>query len=94
LVVLLILLPILAGGWIASRAVFFIGTDDGFVTVFRGLPYDGPFGTRLYHREYVSGVPRSAVPPARRKKLLDHSLRSQEDARDLIRQLELGRIAR
>jgi serine/threonine protein phosphatase PrpC len=94
LVVLLILLPILAGGWIASRAVFFIGTDNGFVTVFRGLPYDGPFGTRLYQREYVSGVPRSAVPTARRKKLLDHSLRSQEDARDLIRQLELGRIAR
>jgi serine/threonine protein phosphatase PrpC len=93
-VVVLILLPILAGGWIASRAVYFIGTDDGFVTVFRGLPYDGPFGAKLYQREYVSGVPRSAVPAARREKLLDHSLRSQEDARDLIRQLELGRIAR
>jgi serine/threonine protein phosphatase PrpC len=93
-VILLILVPVLAGGWIASRAVYFIGTEDGFVTVFRGLPYSGPAGTRLYQRVYASGVPLSVVPAGRRHKLVDHSLRSRDDARDLVRQLELGKIAR
>jgi protein phosphatase len=86
---------VLAGGWIASRGVYFVGTDrQGIVTVYRGLPYDLPFGVRLYERFYVSGVPAATVPPARRARLLDHKLRSQRDAESLIDDLELGRLAR
>ena len=49
LLVLLVVLPLAVGAWLASRTVFFIGTDpaDGrTVTIFRGLPYELPFGDR------------------------------------------------
>jgi PPM family protein phosphatase len=82
------------GGWLATRGVFFLGTDgDGRVTVYRGLPWDLPAGIHLYESWYVSGVPASEVPVARRRVLLDHRLRSQRDARGLVRQLELGRLS-
>jgi PPM family protein phosphatase len=82
------------GGWLATRGVFFVGTDgDGRVTVYRGLPWDLPAGIHLYESWYVSGVPASEVPVARRRVLLDHRLRSQRDVRSLVRQLELGRLS-
>jgi protein phosphatase len=83
-----------AGGWLASRSVYFVGAEpDGFVAVYRGLPYEGPLGLRLYDRFFVSGVPVAEIPAARRRTLLDHRLRSREDARDLVRRLELGQVA-
>jgi protein phosphatase len=88
-----LLVPVVAGLWIASQSVYFIGTDDGGrVTMFRGVPYELPAGLDLYSRNYVSGVPISEVPAARREALLDHKLRSHDDAVDLIRQLELGTL--
>jgi serine/threonine protein phosphatase PrpC len=93
-IALAILVPILAGGWVASRAVYFLGTnDEGVVTVFRGLPYELPAGLKLYETWYVSGVPARDVPPRRRASLLDHRLRSERDASDLVDQLELGRLS-
>jgi serine/threonine protein phosphatase PrpC len=93
LAALIVLAIIASGAWIASRAVYFVGTDDhGFVAVFRGLPYDLPAGIHLYEHNYVSGVPADELSAARRKKLLDHQLRSKNDAADLVRQLELGRV--
>jgi PPM family protein phosphatase len=81
-------------GWLASRAVYFVGTNDrGMVTVYRGLPWDLPAGVRLYEQFYVTGVPAADVPASRRVKLLDHRLRSEGDARDLASQLELGRVS-
>ncbi len=84
---------ILAGGYLATRQLFFIGTNaQGVVTIYRGLPYDLPLGIRLYETLYVSGVPVGVVPAARRPKLLDHRLRSQNDAISLVRTAELGRL--
>jgi hypothetical protein len=82
-----------AGGYLASRQLYFIGTNaQGVVTVYRGLPYDLPAGIHLYETYYVSGVPATLIPADRRSALLDNRLRSQSDATNLIRQLELGRI--
>lgn len=82
-----------AGGFIATRAVHFVGAGpDGFVAVYRGLPYDLPLGLRLYERVYSSAVPVAELPPAGRGPLLNHRLRSGEDARDLVRKLELGQV--
>ena len=73
--------------------MYFLGTDDqGIVTVYRGLPYELPAGLRLYQRYYTSGVPAVALPERRRKRLLDHKLRSETDASDLMRQIEEGQI--
>jgi protein phosphatase len=91
--VLAVVAVIAAGGWIATRAVYFVGTDpSGFVTVYRGLPYQGPVGLRLYEPAYQSGVPAAEIPAARRRDILDHRLRSASDARDLVRKLELRQV--
>jgi hypothetical protein len=82
-----------AGGYLASRQLFFVGTNpDGVVTIYRGLPYDLPAGIKLYETFYVSGLPAAFVPADRRAKLLNNQLRSQSDASTLVRQLELGEI--
>jgi serine/threonine protein phosphatase PrpC len=92
-VVALIAVPVGFGGLIALRSVYFVGTgDDGFVTVFRGLPYELPFGVALYQENYVSPIARDQVPAGRRTAVTDQKLRSQDDAYDLVRQLELGQL--
>jgi PPM family protein phosphatase len=93
--VLIVLFLFGGGGYLASRELFFIGTNnDGLVTVYRGLPYDGPFGLRLYEQVYVSGVPASLVPTDRRSRLLNHNLRSQADAISLVRTAERGQLSK
>jgi protein phosphatase len=92
-VVLLLIVPIVIGITIAVRSVYFVGTDpNGFVSVYQGLPYNLPAGIHLYHEQFVSAVHASTLPETRRKKLLDHKLRSQRDANDLVKQLELGQL--
>ncbi len=93
--VLVVLFLIGGGGYLATRQLFFIGTNaQGLVTIFRGLPYDLPAGIHLYETYYVSGVPASLVPADRRASLLDDHLRSQTDATNVIRSLELGKITK
>lgn len=95
LATVIVLFLIGGGGYLATRQLFFIGTNShGIVTIFRGLPYDLPFGIHLYESYYVSGVPVQAVPAQRRSQLLNHQLRSQSDAINLVRAAELGQIAR
>ncbi len=89
-----VLAILVLGLYLATQAVYFIGTDSrGFIAVFSGLPYELPFHVKLYSQYYVSGVPASSIQPVRRRMLLDHSLRSVSDASTLVRQLELGKIA-
>jgi protein phosphatase len=93
-VLAIIVVPVGIGGYLASQAVYFIGTDDdGFVTMYRGLPWELPAGIELYSVNYVSGVRADTVPERRRQRLLDHTLRSRDDAADLVRELERGRLA-
>jgi protein phosphatase len=90
---LVVLVPVGIGAWVASQAVYFIGsTPDGFVAMYRGVPIELPAGIDLYRTNYVSGVPVAEVPESRRATLLDHTLRSHDDASDLVRELELGRL--
>jgi len=90
----LIALPLGFGAYSANQAVFFVGAnDEGFVTLYRGLPYSLPAGIDLYKVNYVSSVPLQTLPAGRREQLVDHTLRSHDDASDLVRELERGRIA-
>jgi PPM family protein phosphatase len=83
------------GAYLASREYFFVGTNSqGIVTIYRGFPYDLPFGIHMYEQWYVSGVPVSAIPADRRTQLLNHQLRSQNSAVSLIRTAELGQLSR
>jgi PPM family protein phosphatase len=94
-IVALVVVGLLAcGAYLALQSVYFIGTNQGgLVTIFNGLPYELPAGVKLYKIEYVSGVSASTLTPARRQVLLDHSLRSEGNAAELIRQLELGQLS-
>jgi PPM family protein phosphatase len=90
-----VILPLVVGAWLATRAVYFIGTEPDAgrpVTIYRGLPYELPFGVELYETYYESGVPLADVPAARRTSFTDHKLRSRDDAEDLVIRLEKGQV--
>jgi serine/threonine protein phosphatase PrpC len=90
---LALLAAAVAGLYALSRQVYFVGTNDGgLVTVYRGVPYELPFGIDLYEEEYASGMPARAIPTGRRERVLDHEWRSREDAVDLVRALERGQL--
>ncbi|HEX2087947.1 MAG TPA: Stp1/IreP family PP2C-type Ser/Thr phosphatase [Solirubrobacteraceae bacterium] len=88
-----VVVPIGIGTLAALRAVYFIGSDgQGYVTVYRGVPWELPLGLDLYETNYTSPIHRQLVPEARREALLDHSLRSQDDAYEVVAELERGRL--
>jgi protein phosphatase len=90
---LLVLAAIVGGLYGLSRQVYFVGTNDaGLVTVYRGIPYELPFGVDLYEQDYASAMPARAIPASRRGRVLDHEWRSRKDAVDLVRALERGQL--
>ncbi len=93
-VIALVVLGLIASGaYLAAQSVYFIGTNArGLVTLYRGVPYQLPGGIKLYGSDYVSGVGAATLSAARRRTLLDHSLRSEADATGLMRSLELGQL--
>jgi PPM family protein phosphatase len=89
LAVLLILGALGFGAWYGNRQIWFLGTDGGGrVALYRGLPYDLPFGIHLYQERYASPIQTSSVPAARRDSVTGHKLRSRSDAVSLIEDLE------
>jgi len=94
LLALALLGVVAAGAWVAAQSVYFIGTNSrGLVTLYRGVPYELPAGIRLYSSDFVSGVSAASLTAPRRHTLLDHSLRSENDATALMRSLELGQLS-
>jgi PPM family protein phosphatase len=94
--VLAVLAMVLGGFWLATSAVYFVGTDaqrGNAVTIYRGLPIELPLGIDLYSRYAGSGVTLESIPPARRRTFTDHKLRSKDDAENLVIQLERGQLA-
>ncbi|HEY5142943.1 MAG TPA: Stp1/IreP family PP2C-type Ser/Thr phosphatase [Solirubrobacteraceae bacterium] len=82
------------GGYLASQTVYFVGSDaDGFVSIYRGVPYELPAGLALYHRDYVSGVSAVQLTRQQRRTIVEHRLRSRRDSDELVRQLELGTLS-
>jgi PPM family protein phosphatase len=91
LLVLGVLAGLTIGAIVGLRQVYFVGQDDrGLVTLYRGVPYDLPLGIDLYDSVYVSSVPARALPAQQRRRVLDHQLRSRDDAADVVRRLERG----
>ena len=64
------------------RQVWFLGTDEGGrVALYRGLPYDLPFGISLYDERYASPIQTSSLSGRQRGAVTGHDLRSRSDAR-------------
>jgi len=95
LAVLVVLAAIAFGAWYGNRQVWFLGTDDGGrVALYRGLPYELPFGIELYEERYASPIQTSALPPRRQDAVTGHDLRSRGDAVSLVEDIEQSQGAR
>jgi PPM family protein phosphatase len=93
--ILIVILLVGSGFYLATQAVYFIGADaarGNEITIYNGLPIDLPLGIDLYRRYQGSGVTLDTVPAARRKTFTDHKLRSKDDAENLVIQLARGQI--
>jgi len=84
-----ILALLVVGAAYANRQVWFLGGDEsGRVSLYRGLPYELPFGVELYSERYASPVQADSLPPRRLEAATDHEIRSREDAVSLIEDIE------
>lgn len=89
LAVLLVVAAVAFGAWYGNRQIWFLGTDDsGRVALYRGAPYELPFGIELYSERYASPVQTESLPPRRQDAVTGHELRSREDAVSLIEDIE------
>jgi protein phosphatase len=89
LAVLAILAAVAFGAWYGNRQVWFLGTDDGGrVALYRGLPYELPFGVKLYEELYASPIQTDSLPHKRREAVTGHGVRSRSDAASLIEDIE------
>jgi serine/threonine protein phosphatase PrpC len=89
LAVVAVLAAIAFGAWYGNRQVWFLGSDEGGrVALYRGLPYELPFGVNLYEERYASPVQAAALTGKRREALADHDFRSRSDAVSLIEDIE------
>ena len=87
--VLLVVAAVAFGAWYGARQVWFLGTDPaGRVALYRGLPYELPFGIKLYSEHFASPIQTAALPPRRRDAVTGHDLRSREDAVSLIEDIQ------
>lgn len=77
-------IALLAGAYLGIRQAYFLGIDgQGFVTVYRGVPYDLPAGLHLYWSDYRTTVPAGQLLPAEAQTIREHKLRGRTDAMDL-----------
>jgi protein phosphatase len=94
LLALLIIAGVGAAAWYGSRQVHFLGVDEaGRVTLYEGLPYDLPFGIELYTEELSTPVQLGSLPPDRRDEATNHELRSEDDAQNLLEDLESAAVS-
>jgi protein phosphatase len=89
LAVVVVIAAVAFGAWFANRQVWFLGTDEsGRVALYRGAPYELPFGIDLYSQRYASPVQTGSLPPKRQDAVTGHKLRSRSDAVSLIEDIE------
>ncbi|HWN72351.1 MAG TPA: Stp1/IreP family PP2C-type Ser/Thr phosphatase [Solirubrobacterales bacterium] len=86
---LLVIAALIFGAWYGNRQIWFLGTDDaGRVALYRGAPYELPFGIELYSERYASPVQTGSLPQRRQDAVTGHDLRSREDAVSLLEEIE------
>ncbi|MGZ5309376.1 MAG: Stp1/IreP family PP2C-type Ser/Thr phosphatase, partial [Solirubrobacterales bacterium] len=82
-------LAAIVGAVLVVRSFFFLGTDSGGrVSLYRGLPYDLPLGLDLYAKQHSIGVQTSTLSEERQKVVTEHTVRSHDDAVDIIDDIE------
>jgi serine/threonine protein phosphatase PrpC len=92
LIALLVVIGALVfGATYGLRHAWFLGTDEaGRVALYRGLPYELPFGVKLYSERYSAPVQTEALPERRKSAVTGHDVRSHSDAVKLLEEIERG----
>jgi PPM family protein phosphatase len=89
LLVAIVVGAVAAGAWYGNRQIWFLGTDEGGrVALYRGAPYELPFGIKLYSERYASPVQTGSLPGRRQDAVTGHGLRSRSDAVSLLEEIE------
>jgi serine/threonine protein phosphatase PrpC len=74
--------------WGLWRSHFVGAESDGHVVVYQGLPWNIVGSVKLYRPVYVSPLLAEQLSQAERRKLFDHTLRSDDSARAQVRRYE------
>ena len=86
---LLVILAVLGGAvWGLWRSHFVGAEPDGHVAVYQGLPWNVVGNVRLYRAVYVSPLLTAQLSQAERKRLFNHHLTNESDARAKVRHYE------
>jgi serine/threonine protein phosphatase PrpC len=89
LAALVVVAAIAFGAWWGNRQAWFLATDDGGrVALYRGLPYELPFGVKLYQERYSAPIQTQSLPGRRREAVTGHDVRSESDAVSLVEEIE------
>lgn len=89
LAVVVVLAALAFGAWYGNRQIWFLGTDAaGRVALYRGAPYELPFGIKLYSERYASPIQTESLPQRRKDAVTGHSFRSRDDAVSLLEEIE------
>jgi protein phosphatase len=93
---LVVIGAIVFGATYGLRHAWFLGTDEaGRVALYRGLPYELPFGIKLWEQRYSAPVQTASLPGRRKEAVTGQSVRSHSDAVKLLEEIERGQgIAR
>jgi protein phosphatase len=88
---LAVIAALVFGATYGLHHTWFLGTDEaGRVTLYRGVPYELPFGIKLYSERYSAPVQTDSLPERRRDAVTGHSVRSRADAVKLLEEIERG----
>ena len=80
---LLIPAVILAGAWLGTRHVYFLGVEDGHVTIYRGVPYSiGPWN--LYSVNWKSPVNIGDLQSYEQDRVAQQELHSYNGAMQIV----------
>ncbi|HSB37617.1 MAG TPA: Stp1/IreP family PP2C-type Ser/Thr phosphatase [Gaiellaceae bacterium] len=74
--------------WGLWRSHFVGAEPDGHVAVYQGVPWNLVGNVKLYRAVYVSPLLSAQLSQAERRKLFDHTLRSDGSARGVVRRYE------
>src|SRR6202000_2844038 len=89
--VLIVIGGLVFGATYGLRHIWFLGTDDaGRVTLYRGVPYELPFGVKLWSEKYSAPIQTGSLPPKRQDAVTGDGLRSHAGATELLEEIERG----
>jgi PPM family protein phosphatase len=84
-----VIVLVVGGAVLFARSIYFLGTDDaGNVALYRGLPYQLPFGISLYSKQHSIPVQEGALSEDRQRAVTGHTLRGKDDATSLVNDIQ------